>query len=133
MYSRDAHPAYVSVINARMLTFRLLLNGASNPTLEYGSNWIASVTHAGGGNTFVVTLKDNIFAVIDSGVNLRDDAPNGRYATVGSFTNEASASPLTFTLATWVAGGGVLNDPNAMRLSGTITINNGNITTPGGN
>ena len=136
MYSRDAHPAYSSVINGRGLCFRLNLGGAGNPTIDYGSNWIASVTHAGGGNAVVVTLKDNIFDVIDCSTNWRDPGGGsaGQYSTIGSITNEQSSTSqaLTFTLRFFVAGGGASNDPTG-KVSGTIFINNGNVTTPGGN
>ena len=49
MYSRDAHPSYVSVLNLRSAYFQFKLPGANAaPTLVYGSNWISPTLYGPG-------------------------------------------------------------------------------------
>jgi len=151
MYSGDAHPSYVSVINLRSLYFRFKLNGSSVPTFQYGSNWIAKLYGPGqtvpttgnfasttlGNNQIAFVTKDNFFDVIDADVAWRDNANNGQYATIGytssgGTSNEGTSSPMVCVLTFFQASGSASNNPTG-QLGGFLEINNGNITTPGGN
>ena len=157
MYSRDAHPSYVSVINLRSAYFQFKLPGANAaPTFVYGSNWIAPTVYGPGqtvpttGNFAQTTLavnqiafvsKDNFFGIVDADVVWRDAQANGCYVTASlqsnltSNTNEATANPQVFMLNFFTAGGSALSASSNLTgiVSGFVEINNGNITTPGGN
>jgi len=157
MYSRDAHPSYVSVINLRSAYFQFKLPAANAaPTFVYGSNWIAPTLYGPTqvvpalGNFAQTTLannqiafvsKDNLFGVVDADVAWRDAGANGAYATLtyqssaGALTNEATANPQVFILNFFTAGGAAITPSSNLTgiVGGFVEINNGNITTPGGN
>jgi hypothetical protein len=157
MYSRDAHPSYASVINLRTAYFQLKLPAANAaPTFVYGSNWISPTLYGPGqavpatGNFLATTLsnnqiaflsKDNFFGIVDADVTWRDQAANGCYCTLTmqssatANTNEATANPQVFMLNFFLASGSAVTPSSNLTgiVSGFVEINNGNITTPGGN
>jgi hypothetical protein len=157
MYSRDAHPSYVSILNLRSLYFQFKLPAANAaPTMVYGSNWISPTVYGPGqvvpttGNFLTTTLsnsqiafvsKDNFFGIVDSDVAWRDQSANGCYATITyqssgiAATNEATANPQVFMINFFTAGGTVLSASSNLTgvVGGFVEVNNGNITTPGGN
>jgi len=152
MYSRDAHPSYVSVINLRSIYFRFKLGGSSAPTIQYGSNWIANVYGPGASvpttgnygstvlatNQVAVIAKDNFFDVIDADTAWRDNGGTGQYAsigygsTAGGASNEGSTAPMVFVLNFFNPNGSAVANPTGT-VGGFLEINNGNVTTPGGN
>jgi hypothetical protein len=157
MYSRDAHPSYASVINLRSAYFQLKLPAANAaPTLVYGGNWIAGTVYGPGqavpatGNFAATTLannqiafisKDNFFGIIDGSADWRDAGANGAYCTISytsnstAATNEATSNPQVFMLNFFTSGGSAVTPSSNLVgvVGGFIEINNGNITTPGGN
>ena len=158
MYSRDAHPSYVSVINLRSAYFQFKLPAANAaPTMVYGANWIQPTVYGPGqsvpvtGNfTPALTLannqiafisKDNFFGIVDSDVSWRDIAANGVYATLSytsnstGSTNEATVYPQVFLINHFLSGGSAIATSTNLTgvVGGFCEINNGNITTPGGN
>lgn len=133
MYSRDANIAKTSGINTPMLQYQIKGGGTAAPTIVYGANWISTATHAAGTNAIVVTLKDNINAFISATSDQQDTTAGiGAYATIGNVANAGTTTPLAFTIFTWAAAGSTLID-SAASIGGVVVINNGNITTPGGN
>ena len=73
---------------------------------------LTSITHTGGTNFVTVTLKDPWVRVLSASAEVRDTAGGGGglYATISDITNENTATPLTFQVNTFTAGGGVSND-----------------------
>jgi hypothetical protein len=157
MYSRDAHPSYASVINLRSCYFQFKLPAANAaPTFVYGSNWIQPTLYGPGqvvpttGNYLTTTLannqiafvsKDNFFGIIDADVAWRDASANGAYATMTytssstAATNEATANPQVFVLNFFLASGSAVTPSSNLTgtVGGFVEINNGNVTSPGGN
>lgn len=114
--------------------FKLKLNGASAPTVLAGNSYLSPTsppTHAGGTNIVSVTMRDPWLEVVGHAVDVRDDTPNGAYATLGTFANESSTtvppSPITFKLNTWTAGGAAAND-SSLVVTVTITLRNSTVT-----
>lgn len=91
---------------------------ATSVTATRGAGMLAQtggIVHVGGTNVWTFTMRDAWPEVVVHSVDVRDDAGNGAYATLGSFTNEGTgtavpAPPITFKLQTWTAGGAALND-----------------------
>jgi len=135
MGNRDAFPGQSGgSIGRWYVEFKIKLNGASAPTILSGSSFLATsgaLAHVGGTNVISVTLRDPWPEIIFANADLRDDAPNGAYVTIGSITGENSQTvppaPIAFKLNTWTAGGAVSNDSSAT-VSVSLAIRNSNTT-----
>ena len=80
---------------------------------------IASITRTSAG-IYVVTMYDAYYAVAFARAEIDDTAGLGLQATIGNWTNLQTATPATFTIYCWAAGGGSNVDPaatTAIRLS----------------
>jgi hypothetical protein len=113
---------------------KLRLNGAGAPTVLSGNSLLSQTappTHTGGTNVIGLTMRDAWPEIITHAVDVRDDTPNGAYATLGNITNEAStaipALPITFNVATWTAGGAAANNSSLIIVI-TLAIRNSNVT-----
>jgi hypothetical protein len=131
MANRAKYPAQSFGIGREYAEVQLQLNGAAAPTVLEGKEFIKSATHAGGTNVIAVTLFDAFPKVVAHAVDVRDDAGNGAYATIGNFANEASqaspALPITFSVRTFTAGGAASND-SALVIVITLAMRNSNVT-----
>jgi hypothetical protein len=131
MANRAKYTAQSFGIGREYMEFQLKLNGASAPTVLEGNEVVASATHTGGTNVITVTLKDSFPKVVAHAVDVRDDAGNGSYATIGSITGEASATvptaPISFKIQTFVAGGTASNDSTLVVVI-TLALRNSNVT-----
>lgn len=108
--------------------FSFAPNGAGQPlTTSFRGDGIASVTHVGGTNAYVVTLKDSIRYAIAKSVDLTDPAGVGRYASVGDVANEGTAVAATFTVYTWTNAGAALNDVATGRIACQGALKNSGI------
>lgn len=94
-----------------LIAFSILLAGNSSPATISGitglGNLLASATGSATGKCAVV-MNDgyNFNAVLYASAVLEDaSSSDGGYATIGNFANEGTASPLSFQIATWAAGG----------------------------
>lgn len=86
--------------------FSFIANGAAAPDMTKvdGADIVASITRSATG-TFLVKLKDTFNKVVGITSDL-DDTPNdGAYATAGGVTNEATQTPIAFTVYTRAAAG----------------------------
>lgn len=101
--------------------FKIQANGAGVPIVLRGASFLATVnpvTHTPGSNVLVVTMRDQWPEIVAHSVDVRDDAGNGQYATIGSFINEGSvatgasgaAPPVGFKIQTFTASGTAQND-----------------------
>lgn len=113
-------------VGREYVEIKLKLNGASAPTVLSGSGYLSQTAppaHAGGGNIITFTMRDAWLEVIAHAVDVRDDAGNGAYATIGTFANEqgqaggtktgvtgTAGTPLTFKVQTFTSGGAAAND-----------------------
>jgi hypothetical protein len=113
-------------IGREYIELKLKLNGAGIPIVLAGGGFLTSSTptaHTGGTNVYTINMRDAWLELIAHAVDVRDDVPNGAYATIGTIQNEAGQAsggvvgitgtpgkPLTFKVATWTAGGAVSND-----------------------
>lgn len=114
MADRTFYPAQSFGISRVYLEFQYTAPGAStSATVSAGSpqGAIASIAHVGGTNICTVTLADKFNAVVAHSVDVRDDTPNGAYASLGTVSNEGSSSAaISFKVAYWTAGGSASND-----------------------
>lgn len=127
MADRGNYPSQSGASIGRVyIELKLKLNGASAPTVLAGGSALATsgaVAHVGGSNVVTVTMRDAWLEMISHACDVRDDTPNGAYATIGTIANEAGQSnggvvgitgtpgkPMTFKIATFTAGGGAAND-----------------------
>ena len=131
MANRAKYTAQSFGIGREYMEFQLKLNGSAAPTVTEGAEIVASVTHAGGGNIVVVTLKDSFPKVVAHAVDIRDDSANGSYATIGTITGENSATvptaPIKFNINTWQASGAAANDSSLVVVV-TLALRNSNVT-----
>ena len=125
MGNRARYPATSGGSIARdYVELKIQGNGAGAPTVLAGKSWLAvatPVTHTGGTNVLGVTLRDPWPEVVLHSCDVRDDAGNGAYCTVGNFANEAAAvpnTPITFNLRSFNAGGTALNDASLVFVVG---------------
>lgn len=130
MANRTFYPAY-SYGSGRVYCEALItLAGAATSvalTSVDGCDIIASITHVAATNKWTVTLKDAFNKVIAHSIDIREAVANGagNYATIGNFTNEGTATPLTFSIYTWNAAGTARND-STETLSMSLALRNGN-------
>lgn len=114
MADRTFYPAQSFGIARVYLEFKYTAPGSgTSATVSSDSpqNAVASITHTPGGNKCVIALVDKFNAVVSHAVDVRDDAANGAYCTIGSFTGEASATAtIGFTVAYFTSGGSASND-----------------------
>lgn len=136
MANRAKYPAQSYGIGRVYMEFSLQLNGASGPTVIEGKEVVAGVTHSGGTNITVVTLKDSFQKLVAHAVDFRDDSNNGNYFTIGSITGEASSTvptaPIVFNINSFNAGGTQLNNPTAV-VTVTLAFRDSNIPPGSGN
>lgn len=122
------------------VSIKLKLNGASAPTILSGAAFLDPTkppTHSGGTNVVQLFARNPWLEVVAHAVDVRDDTPNGAYATIGSIANEgkqgltgASGTPgqnLSFKVATWTAGGAAAND-SSLIIAIMLEINNSSAT-----
>ena len=130
MANRAKYPAQSYGIGREYAEVQIQMNGASAPTVLEGKEFVKSVAHTGGTNTMTVVLQDAFPKVVAHAVDIRDDAGNGAYATLGSFTNESSATSaaVQFTANFFTAGGAVSNNPTVVCVI-TLAIRNSSVTT----
>lgn len=123
MANRSFYPAQAYGIGRVYADFRFACAGAATSiaaaTVD-GADVVASISHAAGAATFVVTLKDTFNAVIAANANFIITTSAGSYVTVDNITGENSATPIAFRLQSWTAAGAVFNDPSS---SNTICVN----------
>lgn len=117
------------------IEFSITLNGAADPTAVQGVGGTGSQTipnfliktatySATGKIAFVLQDRWTANRVLFAAAELEDAAsPDGAYATVGNFANEGTSNALTFTVATYSAGG-VATAYSARRLFVSIVIRN---------
>ena len=107
------------------------MNGAGQPTITEGAEFVKSVTHVGGTNLMVVTLTDAYPKLVAHAVDVRDDGQTGIYATAGNFTNESSITvpptPIVFTVGFFNGGGTALNNPTVICVL-TLAFRDSNVT-----
>jgi hypothetical protein len=131
MANRNKYPAQSYGIGREYIEFQLKLGGASAPTIVEGAEIVGTMTHSGGTNVIVVNLKDAFPKVVAHACDVRDDAGNGAYATIGSFTNESSTTvpptPIQFKIQTFNSGGSALNDSTLVVVV-TLAVRNSNVT-----
>jgi len=105
---------------------KLKLNGTGAPIVLAGASFLdkaVPTAHVSGTNVCTITMRDAWPELVAHAVDVRDDTPNGAYATLGSVANElgqatggvvgvtgTAGKPMTFKVATWTAGGAVSND-----------------------
>lgn len=120
---------------------KLKLNGAAVPTVLAGGSWLATsgaTAHVGGSNVCTITMRDAWLEMISHACDVRDDAPNGAYATLGTIANEQGQAgggvigitgtpgkPMTFKIATFTAGGAAANDSSLIVVI-TFALRNSN-------
>lgn len=127
MANRSKVPAQSYGVGREYMALQFKLNGASAPTVTYGKGYVASATHTGGTNVVTVTMTDAFVAVVSAHPDLRDDAGNGAYASIGTITNEGKTSALTFKIQTFAAGGSAANDSSAV-IGVLLCLTNSNVT-----
>lgn len=116
MSNRSKYPAQSGgSIGREYFEIKIKGGGAGAPTVLAGASWLDISTpaaHVGGTNVITVKLRDPWLEVIAHSVDVRDDAGNGAYASIGTFANESSASstPVTFKIQTFTSGGAASND-----------------------
>lgn len=136
MANRAKYPAQSFGIGRDYMEFQLLLGGASAPTVVEGKEVVATATHSGGTNVINVTLKDSFPKVVAHAVDVRDDAGNGAYATIGTITGEGSATvptaPIAFKIQTFNSGGTALNDSTLVVVV-TLALRNSSVPPGSGN
>jgi hypothetical protein len=100
---------------------KIQANGASLPKVLSGAGFLdpsTPLTHTGGTNIIGVKMRDQWPEIVAHAVDIRDDTPNGAYASLGTFANEGStaasasgaAPPVTFNINTWSAAGAAANN-----------------------
>lgn len=107
--------------------FRVVLAGAATsvPLANVdGADIVASIAHVAGSNKWTVTLKDPFNKLIAHSADLVEVTGTGDYATAGIVTNEASGSPIGFSLFTWNAAGTAMNDSTRTAVI-TLAFRNG--------
>jgi len=108
------------------IEFSFIANSGSNPsTISLHNGCVASITYAATGKyTVVLSSRDTYNAVCFAGAEIEDAAsPDGAYASIGNFSNEATSSPLTFVVATFNAGG-TLTQYSARRVFVSLVVKN---------
>lgn len=96
-------------------------NGAGVPKVLSGASYLdpsTPVAHVGGSNIITVKMRNQWPEIVAHACDVRDDAGNGAYATIGTFANEGStstgasgaAATVTFKVQTFTAGGANSND-----------------------
>jgi hypothetical protein len=130
MADRTFYPAVSGGVGRVYIEIKLKLNGAGAVTILSGANWLkaaGAITHVGGSNDWEITMRDAWPEIVAHSVEVRDDAANGPYATLGEFANEGSQAvpplPVFFELHTFNAGGSALND-STLTVSITMAIRN---------
>lgn len=132
MSNRAKYPAQSYGIGRVYGEFQMTLAGsATSVTVSEGKEFVSKVVHVGGTNIWTVTLADPYQKVVAHAVDVRDDTPNGAYATIGTFTNENSTSVppanVSFKIQTWTAGGGASND-STLVVCVTLAIRDSSVT-----
>lgn len=139
MGNRTHYPAQSGAsIGRDYVEIKIQGGGAGAPKVLAGASFLdpsTPVTHAGGGNAFVFKMRDQWPEVVLHSCDVRDDAGNGSYASVGNFTNEGStasgasgaAAPVGFTARTFTSGGAALNDSTLVIVIG-LAIRNSSTT-----
>lgn len=103
---------YTAGIREADVVFKFTAPGSStSATLPTSpTNYVASIAHVGGTNVLTVTMVDAVQEVDFLSAEIRDNTPDGRYATVGTVSNEGTSTPVSFKIATYTAGGSAAND-----------------------
>ena len=133
MANRTFYPAFSSGFNRVYMEFEVLGAGAAALTVPSGGGgaaYVQSITRSGVG-VYVVTLKDAWNKVVSKGADLDDTINDGGYATMGNIANEATATPLVFTVYTRAAAGVATDVAASRRLAIKLTLRNG-VPTQGG-
>lgn len=107
-------PPKTSSPGVRDIYFIFQTNGASNPATTAFSgakSFIASVTHTGGGQNYVLTLADPLVQVLYADAMLIDTA--GASLTCSAITGEAGTTGPVVTFLCWAANGAASNDYTA--------------------
>jgi hypothetical protein len=129
MANRTGYPSQnLGSVGRYYCEIKLKLNGASAPTILAGGGVLSTTSppaHVGGSNVVAVTLRDAWVAVDAHAVDERDDVGAGTYATLGTFANEGTATPLTFKVNTFLASGSVSNDSSLVVVI-TLALRNSN-------
>jgi hypothetical protein len=129
-------------VGREYVELKIKLGGAGTPTVLAGASYLDKSTptaHTGGTNVVTVTMRDAWLELVAHACDVRDDVPNGAYATIGTIANEAGQAsggvvgitgtpgkPLTFKIATWTAGGGASNDSTLIVVI-TLALRNSNV------
>jgi hypothetical protein len=130
MANRNAYPSMNGGLGRFYLDFLFTLNGAASPSGTNGLGTIdgcsptffASIVRTGTG-VLVVTMADSWNRLVACPADV-DDTPNdGAYATVGNVTNEATSTPLVFTIRTRAAAG-ALTDYSARTCRVSLALRN---------
>lgn len=126
MANRSKFPAQSYGIGREYMAVQLTLAGSGQPSVTQGQSVVASAKHTGGSNVVTVTLQDAFHAVVHGGVDVRDDSNNGAYATIGTFSNEKTTTPVSFKVQTFSAGGSAAND-SSLVVSFFLCLRNSNV------
>lgn len=112
MANRSWYPNYSYGLGRVYLEFGFTAGGASAPALSsvFGADCVLSFAHTGGTQIITVNLKDNFNKVCYASADSEGGGASGDWATVDTISNEASATPISFTIKTWQAAGSARND-----------------------
>lgn len=101
----------------------VVVTGASS--VLTGADIVASIAHVAGTNVLTVTLKDTFNKIVDAQANVRDDAGAGTWCSIGTITNEGTATPSTFKIQYFDNLGAAANN-SVLVTSVTLVLRNGN-------
>lgn len=130
MANRTFYPAQTYGSSRVYAEMRIVLAGAATSvalTSVDGADLIASIAHVAGSNKWTVTCKDAFNKVVACSCDLLEAVAGGSgdYASIGNFTNEGTASALTFAIYSWNAAGTAQNDSTKTVVI-SLALRNGN-------
>src|SRR5262245_66603655 len=104
MSNRTRYPSQSSGAGRVYMEFELKGAGASALTLSTDAAAVVSGVSRSGVGVYVVTLKDAFNKCLYKSADMDDTLNDGAYATVSDLANEATATPMTFTIRTRNSG-----------------------------
>lgn len=127
MANRTAYPSFNGTLDRYYVEFELLGAGAAALTLSTdAAPFVSGITRSNTG-IFVVTLKDAWTKLVHASAEPDDTADDGAYATIGTVTNEGTATPLAFTIRFRAATGTKADPAASRRIRVSLALRNGNV------